>query len=489
MNGQNWTRKEYGSWDEAFRGLSPIVRQQSVRVAAYTQALYVQACKSGFGSDNPDGQARMRGQYADLAYKCGMYHQLGKALVPPEYQILLDDFTEEEISVYKKYTVDGRALVANLQAKSVRAKEKRQGTLIEQPTQNIPWLMLRESCEQHMERWDGSGYPSERSGDEISPIAQIVGLAKELDRIASETKSENPFDVAYDAIIGGTGSAWSPNLVDVFKAAREECYAVYNKYIAYTRTLPKTIPLVAKLPERSMELVYRPMTTNIDGKDTVIMYEAEPRFAGIANHPGETESANELREMFKRTNLIPDLSKYFLYEVTDAIYRINNCNLKIDGILLDMFPDFYMLNTQLQMFNKLFEDQPIDKKQLWLTIPESLVRNCSKSHLEVICRYLRNGITLVLDGYHPDEQLNAEKLRELGFSHIRFSAELYLKQDTANIMNTMNSQGFVLIGGNADTPDTLAWLNGCGVKCSSGTMTGVPVNEDNMILDSLLREQ
>ena len=44
MAEQNWKRKEYETWDEAFRGLAPAVRQQSVRVAAYTQVLFVQAC-------------------------------------------------------------------------------------------------------------------------------------------------------------------------------------------------------------------------------------------------------------------------------------------------------------------------------------------------------------------------------------------------------------------------------------------------------------
>ena len=48
---------------------------------------------------------------ARLAYKCGMYHQLGKALVPPEYQILQNDFTGEERAVYRKYTTEGRILV------------------------------------------------------------------------------------------------------------------------------------------------------------------------------------------------------------------------------------------------------------------------------------------------------------------------------------------------------------------------------------------
>ena len=74
MNEQTWKRKEYESWDEAFRGLAPIIRQQSVRVADYTRALFVVASKKGFGKDIKGGADRMRGAYADLAFKCGVYH-------------------------------------------------------------------------------------------------------------------------------------------------------------------------------------------------------------------------------------------------------------------------------------------------------------------------------------------------------------------------------------------------------------------------------
>ena len=107
---QVWKRTEYETWEEAFRNLAPVIRQQSVRVASYSQALYVQACASSFGKETKEGSERMQGKYADLAYKCGMYHQLGKSLVPPEYQIWTDDFTEEEQAVYKKYTTDGKSL-------------------------------------------------------------------------------------------------------------------------------------------------------------------------------------------------------------------------------------------------------------------------------------------------------------------------------------------------------------------------------------------
>ena len=485
-NEQTWIRKEYETWDEAFRGQSSVIRQQSVRVAAYTQALFVQACASNFGTSTDDGEERMQGEYADLAYKCGMYHQLGKALVPPEYQLWRDDFTEEEKAVYRKYTSDGRLLVATLQERGNRAKEKRKGEYAELPTKNIPWLMIRESCQQHMERWDGSGYPDGLAGDQISPIAQIVGIAKELDRLSAETKSETPFDDAYDILLSQSGVLWSKELIAVLKAAKGKCRSVYNKYIHYTLTLPKTIPLVDKKKDRPMGLSYRPMVKDKDG--VVAAYEAEPWFAGIAGRPGETENAEELADMLRRTDLVSDISLYFLYEAADAVLRMENCKLDRQGVLLQMLPDFYVGSSQLQRINQVFKDQGIEKSKLMLTVPESVLKKGNKATVETLSRYLRNGIVLVLDGYHP-EDIPPKLLQELGFTHLRLASELHLQQQTANAMENLRRMGFVLLGGNADSPDALAWLLDSGVCFAGGTMTGVQVSEDELIRDALAAEK
>ena len=485
-NEQTWTKKEYETWDEAFRGQSSVIRQQSVRVAAYTQALFVQACASGFGTSTDDGAERMQGEYADLAYKCGMYHQLGKALVPPEYQLWRPDFTEEEQAVYRKYTSDGRLLVATLQERGNRAKEKRKGEYTELPTKNIPWLMIRETCQQHMERWDGSGYPGGLTGNQISPIAQIVGLAKELDRLSAETKSETPFDDAYVALIAQSGSLWSPELVAVLKAAKTKCRSVYNKYIHYTLTLPKTIPLVEKKKDRPMGLSYRPMVKDKEG--TVAAYEAIPWFGGIAGRPDETENAEELADMLRRTELVADMSLYFLYEAADAVLRMENCKLDRQGVLLRMLPDFYLTGSQLQRINQMFKDQGIEKSKLMLTVPESVLKNANKATVETLGRYLRNGIVLVLDGYHPDD-ISPKLLQELGFTHLRLASELHLQQHTANAMASLRNIGFTLLGGGADSPDALAWLLDSGVRFVGGTMTGVQVSEDELIRDALAAEK
>ena len=486
MEQQNWKRREYETWDEAFRGLTPAVRQQSVRVAAYTQALFTQACAGSFGKDTREGAERMRGAYADLSYKCGMYHQLGKALVPPEYQLWQSDFTEEEQAVYRKYTTDGRALVATLQERTNRARERRRGELSELPTKNIPWLMIRESCEQHMERWDGSGYPARRKGNEISPIAQIVGIAKELDRLAAETKSETPFQDAYQTLIAQSGTAWSPELIAVLQQAEGKCFAVYNKYIHYTRTLPMTIPLVVKRKDRPMGLNYRPMVSDVDG--TVTGYEAIAWFGGIADQPDETEGAPDLEAMFQRNDMLADITYYLLYEAADTVLRMENCRIETRGVLVQMMPGFYSLESQLQRFVQLFKDQPIPREKLMLTIPAATIATANKTNTEIIKRYLRNGVRLVVDDYEPG-QMPSEQLKEMGFTTLRIAPELYLKQETADTIARLQQEGFTVLGGGADSYDVLSWLTECGVSCISGTMTGLPVNEDDLIRDSLAREQ
>lgn len=480
-----WRRKEYETWDEAFRGLTPAVRQQSVRVAAYTQALFLQACKTPFDSDS-DYRARIRGQYSDLAYKCGLYHQLGKALVPPEYQVEQRDFTDEERAVYRKYTTDGSQLVAVLQERTNRAKESRVGRLLEKRIQNIPWMMIRESCQQHMERWNGSGYPDGRREKEISPIARIVGLAKELDRLSAETKSEDPFEEAYAELIDGSGTLWQPELINILQAAKEKCREVYDKYIYYTLTVPKTVPLVVKRPERPFGLTYRRMVSDKEG--TVVAYEAVPWFRPVTDPNGETATAEELADMLHRTGLAADVMKYLLYEAADALYRLQNCKIETQGILLDALPEFFQMGSQLQCFNQLFEDQPVPKEKLMLTIPEDTVLKANKSVTELITRYLRNGVCLVVDGYHP-ESLSADRLREIGFAYLRVAPELYMQQTTANAMYELKKKGFTLIGGGADTPDLLAWQIASGAAFTGGTMTGVPITEDELIRDALLKER
>ena len=235
-----------------------------------------------------------------------------------------------------------------------------------------------------------------------------------------------------------------------------------------------------------MGLSYRPMVSDAAG--TVAAYEAFPWFGGIPERPGETETAAELEEMFNRREMVPDVSFYFLYEAADTMIRIENCKLNIQALVVQMLPSFYRQQTQLQRFNQMFKDQPVSREKLLLTIPMDTIITSNKGQKEIIERYLRNGIRLVLDHYDP-EKLPVETIKAMGFRYLRLDPSRYLKQETANWITQMRQDGFIFIGGDADNHDTLGWLAACGAAYISGTMTGVPVSEDELIRDCLAREK
>lgn len=486
MEELNWKRAEYDTWDEAFAGLAPIVRQQSLRIATYTQTIFIEACEKKFENQRADGVAQIVGEYADLAFKCGMYHQIGKALVPPEYQLLQIDFTEEEQAVYRKYTSDGRLLAATLQERSERAKEKRTGKLVERSTKNIPWLMIRESCAEHMERADGSGYPIGKFGPSISPIGQIVGIAKELDRLASETKSEKPFEEAFETLNAQSGKEFSKELINVLNGCREKCEQVYEKFIYYTMTLPKTIPLVDKNPERPMGLSYRPMICEKDGKP--VAYEATMWFGGISDRPYDVEGLKEIEGMLERTNILNDMVTYFLYEATDTIFRIQNCKLDLESIVLKMPDSFYKGENQMKLLNQVFKDQPVEKSKLIPTINLKTLLEATDEIKDSIYRYSRGNIRLLVEDFDPEKML-PEKLKEFGIKLVRFKKDLLLKEGTAEWIKTIKGMGYSVIAGNADSHDAISWLKDCGVDYMSGTLTGMEVSEEQLIREALIRER
>lgn len=481
-----WKRKEYETWDEAFRALAPIIRQQSVRVASYTQALFVKACSMSFGKDTALGAEQIKIKYAELSYKCGMYHQLGKALVPKEYQIWQNDFTEEELAVYKKYTTDGRRLVTKLQEKNQRAVFKKGKGDTDAGTYNVPWAMIRESCEQHMERFDGSGYPDGRSGKEISPIAQIVGLAKEFDRIASTRKSEDPFTEAYNEIMAQAGFAFSEELLKVLEKAKNDCYEIYKKYVNYTLTIPKTIPLVNKHREgRPMGLTFYNTFDPLENR--IRSFEAIPWFKGSSDNP-EAENIHDVEPMLQRLEMLSKMEFFLLYEAADTVLRLQTCKLNVDAIIIEMFPSFYNKASEYNGLERLFVDQPIDKSRLILTVPASLVKSADEETKKNIKDYLDFGVSLMLDSWTP-ELVSVDNAIEMGFAHIRPDNSMFLKKESADLISELHNKGITVYAKGVDDDDTRRWLTACGVNHISGQVFSRAYSEDELIRELLLRER
>ncbi len=480
-NSINWN---YQSWEEAFKALVPAVRQQSVRVASYTQVLYAQACASSFSKQWKEGAIRISAKNVELAYKCALYHQIGKALLPPELQVWRNDFTEHERATYRMYTTNGRILVSKLQERTDRFP-KHTTEFTEVPTNNIAWLMIRETAQQHMERWEGGGYPEQRKGTDISAIAQVVGLAKEIDRLCSEVKSESPFEDAMTALVKESDRGFCKELIEVMQACRGQLKAVYRKYIQYTKTLPKTIPLVEKRDNRPMGLLYRPMIRGTEG--FVAAYEAVPWFKGNLSKEG-TDTLYEVSELLKRTELIDDMTLYLLYEAADTVLRFHNCKLPFEGILVPMLEQFYTTGNKMPRVKQLFEDQPIDKRMLIFSVPMNVLVEMDEQTEQFIMKLIDTGVSLNVDEYDPSV-LSMETLTELGIYSVRFKSSLYLSTEIANVMTVMRNNGFRIIGGDANSDDIVTWLNSCGATFMSGTATGDLIDEESLIKDLIAKEQ
>ena len=245
------------------------------------------------------------------------------------------------------------------------------------------------------------------------------------------------------------------------------------------------LPLVEKKKDRPMGLQYRPMVSDEQG--TVVAYEAIPWFVGVASDP-EKNSLEELEGTLRRKNLTVDISFYFLYEAADAVLRIENCRVNLQAVVLRMLPDFFTSGTQLQRLLQLFKDQPIPKEKLILTVPSELIAKTTKTNIEIMERYTRNGMCLLADEYDP-AQLPVEKLKSMGFTHVRPASRLYGTPELALAMTQLHQAGLTILGGNVESHETLAWLKDCHMAYCSGAITGLPVSEDEMIRDALAREK
>lgn len=427
-------RKRFKNWDEAFRSLTPQMRQHSVRVAEYTKVLFEGVCKSSVYLKDPETPIYADNTFAEVAYKCGFFHQIGKALAPEDYPAWRDDFEDEEKSRYCKYVVEGRELVELLQGENVDPNTSDQ--------------MIQDACEYHMERWDGSGFPYGYVGNEISLIAQIVGLAKEMDQLVCERKSETPFEDAVDRLLAEEGKQFSPQLMDVFRSQQSELRNIYKKYIHYTKIMPKTVPLVEKRLDRPFGLNYRQI---VGGKDwSGLLFEATPWFRGVTGQPDKKECAQETEQLLFRTGLIQDVTQYLLYEAADLLVRIQNCELPNEGVLIPIFSDFYSGDNQWERLEKLYEDTGIDRKRLLLTVPEQLLRK-EPSVSSRLTEYIEHGVALLLDDYHP-EALPISYIREIGITHVRLAKDVTAPGDW---IQELKNRGIKTI----DWPTGDTWLS------------------------------
>jgi putative two-component system response regulator len=126
-------------------------------------------------------------------------HDIGKVGIPDKVLLKPGRFTPDEFEVMKKHSLIGAAMLEGSQ---------------ELPILNAGHIIAL----QHHEKWDGTGYPHGKKGEEIHLYARIVSIADVFDALNSKRcyKDSIPIEKVIEIIKAGASSHFDPELVEVF---------------------------------------------------------------------------------------------------------------------------------------------------------------------------------------------------------------------------------------------------------------------------------
>ena len=157
-------------------------RGHSSRVAEYTAMLAKE-----LGCDDETVE-----KYHNIA----LLHDIGKIGVPPEVLNKPGKLTDEEFGIIKSHSALGFNVLKDISI--------------------MPELAI--GAGEHHERPDGKGYPRGLKGDEISRVAQIIGVADTFDAMYSDRpyRKRMNFDKAVSIISEVSGTQLEPDVVDAF---------------------------------------------------------------------------------------------------------------------------------------------------------------------------------------------------------------------------------------------------------------------------------
>jgi putative two-component system response regulator len=157
------------------------------------------------------------GDFVQLVYLTSPLHDIGKVAVPDAVLLKPGPLTPDEFEVMKRHASVGwetldAVLRAHPEAKFLR--------------------MARDIAGSHHEKFDGSGYPLGRKGDDIPLCGRIVALADVYDALTTKRVYKPAFshDKARNIIIAASGTQFDPAIVDAFLANEDEFSTVRQNF-------------------------------------------------------------------------------------------------------------------------------------------------------------------------------------------------------------------------------------------------------------------
>lgn len=145
-------------------------------------------------------------------------HDIGKVGIPDHVLLKPGKLTVDEWEIMKTH--------AKLGSDAIEMAERDAETPVE-------FLALaKEIAHYHHEKWDGSGYPEGRRGDDIPIAARLMALADVFDALICKRvyKPAIPYEQAREMILEGRCRHFDPDVVDAFIAQFATFRAIADAY-------------------------------------------------------------------------------------------------------------------------------------------------------------------------------------------------------------------------------------------------------------------
>jgi response regulator RpfG family c-di-GMP phosphodiesterase len=168
--------------------------------------------------DHPRFRHFLSDTMINMLFKSAPLHDIGKVGIPDRILLKPGRFEPEEFAIMKTHTTLGRD--------AIQHAEDQLGTEVE-------FLMhAKEIAYYHQEKWDGSGYPTGKAGDDIPISARLMAVADVYDALISRRvyKEGMPHSKAVQIIEESRGTHFDPDVTDAFIALADEFKAIAARF-------------------------------------------------------------------------------------------------------------------------------------------------------------------------------------------------------------------------------------------------------------------
>jgi len=155
--------------------------------------------------------------YIELLYKSAPLHDIGKVGIPDNVLLKPGKLTFDEFEIMKNHSTIG--------AQALSTAEEQLGT--------SSFLQIaKEISLTHHEKWNGSGYPNQLSGEDIPLSGRLMALADVYDALISKRVYKPAFThvEAKNIILEGDGTHFDPDVIQAFLAVEDQFIHIAAAY-------------------------------------------------------------------------------------------------------------------------------------------------------------------------------------------------------------------------------------------------------------------